>query len=376
MNRFLFFALPSVSQASEIDGVHLLQKHSAKASVAAVPAENVPPMAGYDQQEGVGFGVGRCQISNSIGATSFEDCKRECDQTADCGGWSTTVFDLGGMPGPGGMMMPVNHNCYYFCTTSPKKDDARMYSYIKQATTISTTTSSTLYTTTEPKEYDCGSGGWTEKSIKWCCANRASFFEKEKYCPDAVVASAVDDPHIESVHGEKFDVYEPGAHEFVVLPAGAAPEDADLHISGKVRKFGTRENDLWIRKLTVQGNWVAGGPYQFKTSSVPFGNKRSALVKMGGAGWKAMKKADLDTGFLVSSEEDDVAPAAEFAQSVSRKVAVMAGPVTVHVDFATSQKNGEHINHLDLHLEGLEQADAESMGGLLSGDVSALQFEK
>lgn len=269
---------------------------------------------------------------------------------------------------------PVQYACYFGCMDAEPTESKGLYAYYKEDRTTTTTTSSTLYIyKPSGPPYSC-TGGWTTEIVKWCCENKASFPEKEKYCPDP---AAVDDPHITSVNGQKFDVYKPGDHEFLVLPEGASPQTADLHISGKVKKIGERENDLWIRKLKVQGKWIQDGPFQFKTSNVAFGKKKSALVKFGASkSWMAMDKAAPNANLHVVSGVDKEAPAAEFAQSVSKKLELKAGPVKVHIDYATSQKNGEDINHLDLHLTGLKSAQKKSMGGLLAGNIAALQLKK
>lgn len=275
---------------------------------------------------------------------------------------------------------PVQYACYYGCAADGAAYESAMsYAYVKTDTTTTTTTSKYVYKPPTSFAGDC-QPGWSEEKIKWCCANEPGFAGSEQFCPQATQPpqpSAVDDPHITSIKGDKFDVYKAGKHEFLVIPEGASPETADLYVSGKVRKNGARENDLWIRQLMVQGKWVKDGPYEFKTDDVDFGKKKSALIRIGGSKqWKAIDNTNLDSNLHLVSAVDKKAPETDFAQSVSKSLKLKAGPVKVLIDFATAQKDGVDINHLDLHVEGLHANHKKSMGGLLAGDVAALQIKK
>lgn len=333
-----------------------------------IPADRIPAVAGYTQADKTVFqGSEPCMLGMILGG-SVTECTAHCDAEPNCGGFAMPDDMLRAPLG-----VPVQYACYFGCMDGEPSDGPATYAYYKTERTTTTTTSSTLYIWKPGPPYSCD-GGWTEEKVKWCCENKADFPEKEKYCPDP---AAVDDPHITSVSGDRFDVYKPGDHEFLVLPKGATPKTADLYISGKVRKIGERENDLWIRQLKVQGKWVQDGPYEFKTTDKPFGKRKSALIRFGASKtWKAMDKTKLNSNLHVVSGVDKKAPEVEFAQSVSKKLELKAGSVKVLIDFATSQKNGNDINHLDLHMKGLKSSQMKSMGGLLAGDVAALQLKK
>lgn len=398
MNRLLVSVVPflGAAQSDDAEAVVLLQKHAIKehthhaqfpGMLEEVPAERVPAVSGYSQADKTAFqGTQPCMLGMTVGS-SVEECTLHCDAEPNCGGFGI----------PSDMLLaplgtPVQYACYYGCMDGEPSESRGTYAYYKTVRTTTTTTSSTLYIW--KPSYHC-SAPWTEDSVRWCCANEANFPEKEKYCPDpdtttvapattaapettvAPEPAAVDDPHITSIKGDKFDVYKPGDHEFLVIPEGASPQHADLHISGKVKKFGERENDLWIRKLKVQGKWVRDGPYQLKTTDAPFGKKKSALIRIGASKkWTALDKVTLNGNLHVVSAVDTKAPDADFAKSVSKKLELKAGPVKVLVDYSTSKKSGKDVNHLDLHLKGLKSNHAKSMGGLLAGDIAALQLKK
>jgi len=182
-------------------------------------------------------------------------------------------------------------------------------------------------------------------------------------------ASALDDPHLSDMGGDRFDLYNEGKQEFVVIPAGASSKDADLLVTGTVEKYGERENDLWIRRLNVKGRWVDGETYNFKTNSASFGDEATIQVRAGkGNKWTSLDKVK-DSNLLVTSK-DKRAPTTDFAESVAKVVQVQAGPLKVVVSFATAQKEGEKVNHLDLHVKNLHSVKSE-VGGLLAGELSA-----
>jgi len=196
------------------------------------------------------------------------------------------------------------------------------------------------------------------------------FVDPLPHVSEANEASAKDDPHIEAFTGEKFDLYESKPHVFLVVPSGAKPRDALLHITGLVEKYGMRENDLWIRRLKVQGKWVKGKSYAFTTANAPFTSERNLLVRRGKKGsWTTLKeltKSDPEA-FVAAPAVDGTPPKQDFQESTAARAEIEAGPVRVLVSWATAQKQGEDVNHLDLHVQGLHDV-AVGMGGLLAGE--------
>lgn len=185
-----------------------------------------------------------------------------------------------------------------------------------------------------------------------------------------IEASAVDDPHLTDIAGDKFDLYSAGAHDLIVIPQGATSKTANLIVSGEVEQFGERKNDLWIRTLNIRGKWVQGGSYSFKTNNAPFGNKAAVLVRRGKSNpWVTVDNVH-DSNLVITSDLDSKAPDADFSESVAKKAEVNAGPVTVQVSWATAQKQGDDVNHLDVHVKGLGAVE-DAVGGLLAGEISS-----
>jgi len=252
-------------------------------------------------------------------------------------------------------------------TTCPNGDD-RKYSYKCGATTTTTTTT----TTTEP--FDCRTRElWPAEKYAYCCTSKGVGCTTTTTTVATTTtvdeASAVDDPHLSDMAGDRFDLYNEGRQEFVVIPAGASAKDADLFVTGVVEKYGQRKNDLWIRSLSVKGKWLKGGDYSFKTNGAAFGDKATVQVRSG-KNKKWLPLEGLKDPKLIVTSKDKSAPTTDFAESVAKTVELKAGPLKVVVSYATAQKNGEPVNHLDLHVKNLHSVDAE-IGGLLAGEISA-----
>lgn len=234
-----------------------------------------------------------------------------------------------------------------------------------------TTTTTTTTTTTEP--YNCRTRElWPAEKYAYCCTQKGMGCTTTTTTTSTTTteddASANDDPHLSDMAGDKFDLYNAGRQEFVVIPAGASAKDADLFVTGVVEKYGHRKNDLWIRSLSVKGKWV-GEDYSFKTNSAAFGDAATVQVRSG-KNHKWLPLEGLKDPKLIVTSKDQQAPATDFAESVAKTVELKAGPLKVVVSYATAQKDGEKVNHLDLHVKNLHSVKSE-VGGLLAGEVSA-----
>jgi len=57
--------------------------------------------------------------------------------------------------------------------------------------------------------------------------------------------------------GAKYDLFKSGHVEFMTIPAGASAKHALLKVTGETEQMGERANDLWIRRVHVEGSgWM------------------------------------------------------------------------------------------------------------------------
>jgi len=68
-------------------------------------------------------------------------------------------------------------------------------------------------------------------------------------------ASAVGDPHLQNVHGERFDLLQPGRHTLLEIPRRAAAESVLLLVEAEARHDGSACADVYFRALNITGQW-------------------------------------------------------------------------------------------------------------------------
>jgi len=81
--------------------------------------------------------------------------------------------------------------------------------------------------------------------------------------PDPVAASATGDPHLQNVHGQRFDLMQAGRHVLINIPRGMSAENALLRVQADARRLGDHCTDMYFHTLNVTGAWAeqkrAGG---------------------------------------------------------------------------------------------------------------------
>jgi len=109
--------------------------------------------------------------------------------------------------------------------------------------------------------------------------------------------AATGDPHLQNVHGERFDLMKPGVHVLINIPRGTSVEDALLRVQADARRVGERCADMYFSEINVTGSWAVTkqvGGYHFSASRSDVGTP----------GWLAFGTVELkvvhgrtDTGF-------------------------------------------------------------------------------
>jgi len=161
-----------------------------------------------------------------------------------------------------------------------------------------------------------------------------------------------------------------GSAELLVIPKGATGKDVLLRVAVQVEKMGPRDEDMWIRRVQVNGKWLKA-KWSFKTGSGFYGTPGLYLARFGDSDWTApinlLKASD---GLLSVAIHDKPVPTKMFQSSTAQDIQLVVGPVIVGVVWKTSNKDGLNFNHLDVHLSGLSSVKQE-LGGLLIGEPPA-----
>jgi len=99
--------------------------------------------------------------------------------------------------------------------------------------------------------------------------------------PPSISISAVGDPHLTNVHGEKFDLMQEGKHLLVKIPKNRR-EAALLRVDAVAERFGGQCADIYFQELNITGKWVdKKKPGGFRYHAQGPGAKRAHWVKFG-----------------------------------------------------------------------------------------------
>jgi hypothetical protein len=83
-------------------------------------------------------------------------------------------------------------------------------------------------------------------------------------------ASGKGDPHLTNMHGQRFDLYQPGVHVLIQVPRRARPADTLLRVDADARRMGAACADLYFQVLNITGNWTGeSGGLQFFANKAP-----------------------------------------------------------------------------------------------------------
>lgn len=87
--------------------------------------------------------------------------------------------------------------------------------------------------------------------------------------PTQPAASATGDPHLENIHGERFDLMKEGKHVLINVPFGASAATALLHVQADARRVGFSCQDMYFKEVNVSGSWAEArqvGGYHYSAS--------------------------------------------------------------------------------------------------------------
>merc|ERR1712085_153781 len=81
--------------------------------------------------------------------------------------------------------------------------------------------------------------------------------------------AATGDPHLQNVHGERFDLMKPGQHVMLNIPRGMSPENSLLLVQADAVKLGEHCADMYFHHVNITGSWAEAkqvGGYQYVAS--------------------------------------------------------------------------------------------------------------
>jgi len=109
-------------------------------------------------------------------------------------------------------------------------------------------------------------------------------------------ATAVGDPHLQNIHGQRFDLMMPGKHALVNVPRESDAENALLRVSAVASRQGGECQDIYFTEVNITGFWAyaqrAGG-YRLRAQRERSGSGKWFAV---GKVWLKVVNAHTDAG--------------------------------------------------------------------------------
>jgi hypothetical protein len=155
--------------------------------------------------------------------------------------------------------------------------------------------------------------------------------------------SAVGDPHLQNVHGERFDLMKKGRHVLIQIPRGERAKSALLRVVADARRLGGHCADMYFERLNVTGAWAEHkqpGGFHYEPRGLVNTTPK----------WLGFGKVDLK---IARGRTDEGVEYLNFyVRHLGRAGFAVGGLLGEddHTDVATPSR--ECRKHLDLHLPG------------------------
>lgn len=113
------------------------------------------------------------------------------------------------------------------------------------------------------KAYQSGRGNWAPAHCELHNAWYPPICEASSAAQTDPGAAATGDPHMQNVHGERFDLMRQGKVVLIEIPRGKHVENALLVVEADARRLGEHCADMYFQRLNITGAWAdeahAGG---------------------------------------------------------------------------------------------------------------------
>jgi alpha-beta hydrolase superfamily lysophospholipase len=104
-------------------------------------------------------------------------------------------------------------------------------------------------------------------------------------------AHGTGDPHMQNIHGERFDLMQAGKHTLIHIPRGARDGQTLLHVEAEAQRLGGLCAEMYFTRLNITGAWADAeqmGGYAFRADG-PGGKAESKWLSMGGVQMKVAR---------------------------------------------------------------------------------------
>merc|ERR1719382_2264807 len=106
------------------------------------------------------------------------------------------------------------------------------------------------------------------------------FFQAHK----STAAHGTGDPHMQNIHGERFDLMLAGKHTLIHIPRGSREVQTLLHVEAEAQRLGGLCAEMYFTEINITGAWANAdqkGGYAFRADG-PGGKAESKWLNLGG----------------------------------------------------------------------------------------------
>jgi len=104
--------------------------------------------------------------------------------------------------------------------------------------------------------------------------------------PTSIKVSASGDPHLVNLHGQRFDIFQPGIHTLLQVPRGKLLQAKSvlLRVNADAQQMGGACADIYFQSLNITGNWVdqqRTGPLAYYAGKAIDGTNSTSWMRFG-----------------------------------------------------------------------------------------------
>lgn len=183
--------------------------------------------------------------------------------------------------------------------------------------------------------------------------------------------SAVGDPHVTNVDGQRFDIMRTGVHSLIEIPRGKGSE---LIVKGRIERVPSACKVMYIRQVSVSGSLLKAD-YEFSVNpSYDEQDTTSPRFFYRSGNYTTSNPHEFEKVVDSSEVQMRMRPKSPwYPIKTNVKIALLVGPAAVFVDF--NMNAGVHSDHFDLDASKLGLiAERNNIGGLMGIDDHSFEI--
>jgi hypothetical protein len=172
-------------------------------------------------------------------------------------------------------------------------------------------------------------------------------------------ASSKGDPHLVNMHGQRFDLYQPGVHVLLQVPRRAKPQDTLLRVEADAQRMGAACADLYFEALNITGSWSGQAEGLQFLASTALDHKDSGSLRAVMMDWRTFGTVDLKV--IRGHTNDGIVYLNLFVRHLSGVGLPVGGLLGEDDHTAAATPGADCSQSMDLHARGSPTASVAMM---------------